>query len=276
MMSTQIIETDVPGGAAPEPDARIPGDPFIRVSGLSKSYTIKRRGQKPAVSTILDGLEFEIGQGEFVSVIGPSGCGKTTLLNMVAGLTEPTSGSITVAGKEVNGPGADRGVVFQQDAIFPWRTVQRNVEYGLEVRGVPRAERQKQVRRFIDMVGLSEYVDYLPKQLSGGMKKRVAIATVLANNPDVLLMDEPFGALDYSTRVRLQDELIDIWQKNRITTIFVTHDIEEALYLSDRILVLSDGGLAEDYRVPFGRPRHPDIRMSAEIQQAKAHLWGYL
>lgn len=276
MTSTQTIAAEAPGGVVTDPDARTPGEPLIKVSGLSKSYTVKKRGQKAGVSTILDGLDFEIEQGEFVSVIGPSGCGKTTLLNMLAGLTDPTSGSIAVGGKEVNGPGADRGVVFQQDAIFPWRTVQRNVEYGLEVRGVARAERQERVRRFIDMVGLSEYADYLPKQLSGGMKKRVAIATVLANNPDVLLMDEPFGALDYSTRVRLQDELIDIWQKNRITTIFVTHDIEEAVYLSDRILVLSDGGLAEDYRVPFGRPRHPDIRMSAEIQDAKAHLWGYL
>lgn len=276
MVSTQMSETAVTEEGASKGQTGTPGETLIRVSGLTKSYTVKRRGQKPTISTILEGLDFQINRGEFVSVIGPSGCGKTTLLNMVAGLTDPTSGSIEVAGKEVSGPGADRGVVFQQDAIFPWRTVQRNVEYGLEMRGVSRGERRERVQRFIEMVGLADYTDYLPKQLSGGMKKRVAIATVLANNPDVLLMDEPFGALDYSTRVRLQDELIEIWQQNRITTLFVTHDIEEAVYLSDRILVLSEGGLAEDYRVPFGRPRKPEIRMSAEIQEAKAHLWGYL
>jgi len=277
-VSTQISERvpELHQGGEPSSSVDASAEALITVSGLGKSYEVKTRGHKSSTSTILEGLDFEIARGEFVSVIGPSGGGKTTLLNLLAGLTEPTSGSIQVAGKAVKGPGADRGVVFQQDAIFPWRTVQRNVEYGLEVRGVPRAERREQVQRFIDMVGLTDYADYLPKQLSGGMKKRVAIATVLANKPDVLLMDEPFGALDYSTRVHLQDELIEIWQQNRITTIFVTHDIEEAVYLSDRILVLSDGHLAEDFRVPFGRPRTPDIRMSSEIQDAKAHLWGYL
>lgn len=249
--------------------------PLLRLEGVGRSFK-SGRGRRTASRDVLKSLNFEVAEGEFVSVIGPSGGGKTTLLNLLAGLLLPTAGVISIDNRPVIGPGADRGVVFQQDAIFPWRTVRKNVEYGLERAGMGRQERHQRAQRFIDLVGLTEFADYLPKQLSGGMKKRVAIAAVLASGPSVLLMDEPFGALDYSTRVRLQDELLRIWEESRVTTVFVTHDIEEALYLSDRILVLADGGLAEDYRVPLPRPRHEDVRLGQELQQAKAHLWGYL
>lgn len=251
------------------------GRPLIEARGVDMAFRTGR-GRRAEEHRVLEDLSFGIRAGEFVSVIGPSGGGKTTLLSLIAGLATPTGGRIVVGGRTVTGPGADRGVVFQQDAILPWRTVRRNVEYGLERAGLPRAERAERAAEFIELVGLTRFADYLPKQLSGGMKKRVAIAAVLANDPAVLLMDEPFGALDYSTRVHLQDELLRIWERRRVTTVFVTHDIEEALYLSDRILVLAGGRLAEDFAVPFGRPRDPELRMGAQIQQARSHLWGYL
>ncbi|WP_205629292.1 ABC transporter ATP-binding protein [Jiangella muralis] len=251
------------------------GQPLIEAGGVDMAFRTGR-GRRAEEHRVLEDVSFGIGAGEFVSVIGPSGGGKTTLLSLIAGLATPTGGRIVVGGRPVTGPGADRGVVFQQDAILPWRTVRRNVEYGLERAGLPRTERAERAAEFIELVGLTKFADYLPKQLSGGMKKRVAIAAVLANDPAVLLMDEPFGALDYSTRVHLQDELLRIWEQRRVTTVFVTHDIEEALYLSDRILVLAGGRLAEDFAVPFGRPRHPELRMGAQIQQARSHLWGYL
>ncbi|MGE3286169.1 MAG: ABC transporter ATP-binding protein [Pseudonocardia sp.] len=258
------------------PSAGDPAQPLLRLEGVSRDFVTSGRGRRTERRVVLQGIDFTVEEGEFVSVIGPSGGGKTTLLNLLAGLLLPTEGTITLGTEQVTGPGADRGVVFQQDAIFPWRTVRRNVEYGLERAGVRGRELHERAQVFIDLVGLTEFADYLPKQLSGGMKKRVAIAAVLANGPAVLLMDEPFGALDYSTRVRLQDELLRIWQERRVTTVFVTHDLEEALYLSDRILVLADGTLAEDYRVRLPRPRTEMTRMSPELQQAKAHLWGYL
>lgn len=260
---------------APAVTAVEDGPPLIEAGGVDMAFRTGR-GRRADEHRVLEDVSFGISAGEFVSVIGPSGGGKTTLLSLIAGLATPTGGRIVVGGRPVTGPGADRGVVFQQDAILPWRTVRRNVEYGLERAGLPRAERAERAAEFIELVGLTKFADYLPKQLSGGMKKRVAIAAVLANDPAVLLMDEPFGALDYSTKVHLQDELLRIWEQRRVTTVFVTHDIEEALYLSDRILVLAGGRLAEDFAVPFGRPRDPELRMGTQIQQARSHLWGYL
>ncbi len=243
----------------------------ITVKNLCKFY--QTEGNQ--TYTALKGVETQIYEGEFVSVIGPSGCGKTTFLSTVAGLLEPTDGEILVDGEKVTGPGRDRGVVFQQDAIFPWRKVVENVEYGLELQKVPKEERRETAMRQLEMVGLQNYANFYPKELSGGMKKKVAIAMVLANNPEVLLMDEPFGALDYVTKVTLQKELLNIWQKKRKTTVFITHDIEEALFMADRVLVFTKGALAKIYNVPFERPRNDEIRSSTEFQNIKKQLWNY-
>lgn len=243
----------------------------ITVKNLCKFY----QTESNQTYTALKGVETQIYEGEFVSVIGPSGCGKTTFLSTVAGLLEPTDGEILIDGEKITGPGRDRGVVFQQDAIFPWRKVVENVEYGLELQKIPKKERRETAMHQLEMVGLQDYANFYPKELSGGMKKKVAIAMVLANNPEVLLMDEPFGALDYVTKVTLQKELLNIWQKERKTTVFITHDIEEALFMADRVLVFTKGALAEIYNVPFGRPRSDEIRSSAEFQNVKNQLWNY-
>jgi NitT/TauT family transport system ATP-binding protein len=246
--------------------------PKIVVDNVRKEF---RRGSK-STHVVFESIEFSIADGEFTSIIGPSGCGKTTMLNMIAGLSHPTSGQITLDGSPITGPGADRGVVFQQDAIFMWRTVRKNVEFGLEIKRLPKAARRERSDQYIELVGLRGFEDFYPKELSGGMKKRVAIAAVMANRPDVLLMDEPFGSLDYPTKISLQDELTHIFELERTTTIFVTHDIEEAIFLSDRILVLAGGRVAEQVNVPFDRPRDPDLRLSDEMQELKRALWGYL
>ena len=234
-----------------------------------------RRGST-IVHKVFDSISFTVRDGEFVSIVGPSGCGKTTILNLIAGLLTPTDGQILENGKRITGPGRDRGVIFQQDAIFLWRTVRRNISYGLEVQRLPKVERERRVNEYLALVGLEEFADFYPKELSGGMKKRVAIATVLANQPDVMLMDEPFGSLDYPTKVSLQDEVLNIWETEQTTTIFVTHDIEEALYLSDRVLVLVGGQIQEDLVVPFSRPRYQELRTSEEMQVVKSRLWKYM
>jgi NitT/TauT family transport system ATP-binding protein len=184
-------------------------------------------------------VSFSVGAREFVALLGPSGCGKSTLLYLVGGFLPIETGTITVAGRNVTGPGPDRGVVFQHFALFPWKTVMGNVLYGLERQGLPRDERRRRAQAFIDMVGLGGFEDSYPSQLSGGMKQRAAIARTLAFDPDTLLMDEPFGALDAQTRALMQEELLAIWQKTRKTVIFVTHDVHEAVYLAQRIFVMS-------------------------------------
>jgi NitT/TauT family transport system ATP-binding protein len=244
----------------------------IRLEGLTKTYRTEQGG----TVEVLRGVEGEIFEREFVSLIGPSGCGKTTLLNLMAGLVSPTDGRVLVDGKPVRGPGRDRGVVFQQDAILPWRTVIRNVEYGLELRGVDRERRREMALGVLRVVGLEPFADFYPKELSGGMKKRVALAAVFANNPEVLLMDEPFGSLDYPTKLGLQRELLAIWDREQKTTVFVTHDLEEALFLSDRVVALARGIIESVVAVPFPRPRTDDLRVSAEFQEMKKLLWKYL
>ena len=197
---------------------------------------------------------------EFLSVVGPSGCGKSTFLRTIAGLERPSSGEIVVAGKAVSGPGADRGMVFQEYALFPWKTTQANVEFGLLLKGVGKQERAKAARSFINLVGLSGFEDKYPHQLSGGMRQRAAVARALANEPAVLLMDEPFAAIDAMTRQRLQEELTAIIQAANMTVIFVTHSIEEAVFLGDRVVVLSGrpGRVLHDLRVDLERPRKWD------------------
>lgn len=205
----------------------------------------------------IDDISLEVGKGELVSLIGPSGCGKTTVLRMVAGLQEPSSGQIVLDGKEVHGPGSDRGMVFQEFALFPWRSVRRNVEFGLEIAGVPKEERRQKVDRYLDVVGLERFADARIHELSGGMKQRVGIARAMVNNPDVLLMDEPFGALDAQTRNIMQGELLKILARTSKTILFVTHSVDEALYLSDRIIMLSKrpGKIKTIIEVPWPRPR---------------------
>jgi nitrate ABC transporter ATP-binding subunit len=202
-------------------------------------------------------VDLTIPRGEFVCMIGASGCGKSTLLRIIAGFEEPTTGDVSIYGKAITGPGSDRGMVFQDYALFPWMTVRQNISFGPRQRQLPREEIERTTDEFIKMVGLERFADRYPNQLSGGMKQRVAIARVLANNADILLMDEPFGALDALTREQLQHELLQIWKRTGVTTIFVTHSVEEAVLLADRVLVMSagPGRIDSDFRIDLARPR---------------------
>lgn len=207
----------------------------LQAIDLTKVYEDGKKG----LVTAIDHVNLEVKDGEFVMIVGPSGCGKTTLINILGGLNTATSGEVLLDGKPVQGPGADRGMVFQGYSLFPWLTVQKNVEFGLKMKKMPKAQRAEQAKKFIDLVGLTGFENALPKQLSGGMKQRVAIARTLANEPEILLMDEPFGALDAQTRVVMQELLADISKKTKTTILFITHDIDEAVLLGDRIYVMS-------------------------------------
>jgi NitT/TauT family transport system ATP-binding protein len=244
----------------------------IRLRGVRKVMKTERGTEIVALA----GIDLDVADGEFIAVIGPSGCGKTTLLNQIAGLAAPTSGEILLGDRTISGPGRDRGVVFQGDAIFYWRTVRRNVEYGLEVQGMPAAERHRRADHYLAMVGLTDYADLYPKELSGGMRKRCQIAAVLANNPEVLLMDEPFGALDYPTKCQLQEEVLKILAEQPKSTIFVTHDIEEALFLADRVVAMERGAIRRIVKVPFSRPRSNALRIHPEFTALKGQLWELL
>ncbi len=227
-------------------------DPKIAVRGLSHEFV---NPFTRARVLALQGVELEVAEGEFLTVVGRSGCGKSTLLNILAGLLQPTSGTVLVDGRPVNGPGPDRGVVFQEFAIMPWRTVERNIGHGLEIQGVPKVERRDIVRRFVELVGLQGFEQKYPHELSGGMKQRVAIARSLAYRPKVLLMDEPFAAVDAQTRITLQEELIKIVEATRKTVLFVTHGVEEAVFLGDRCCVLAARPGRVKAMVPVAIPR---------------------
>jgi NitT/TauT family transport system ATP-binding protein len=226
---------------------------MIRIEGLTKSFEPSRRQCHLA----LDDLSLSVAEGEFVAILGPSGCGKSTLLYVVGGFVPPTGGQVLVEGKVVRGPGPDRGPVFQEFALFPWKTVLGNVMYGLLEQGAAKPVAEQKARALIALVHLNGYEDFYPKQLSGGMKQRVAIARTLAYGPKILLMDEPFGALDAHTRTGLQRELLEIWERDRKTVLFVTHSVEEAVFLSDRVVVLtrSPGRLKASIAVDLPRPR---------------------
>ena len=206
----------------------------LRVDNVTKDF--EGAGGKVRA---LDGVSFSVEEGEFTVIVGPSGCGKSTLLNIAGGLDAASSGTVTVAGREVTGPGADRGMVFQGYSLFPWLNVRKNVEFGLKMRGTPPSEREKISSEYIEMVGLKGFEEALPDELSGGMKQRCAIARTLANSPEILLMDEPFGALDAQTRIVMQEMLADISQRTACTVLFITHDIDEAILLGNRIYVMS-------------------------------------
>ena len=224
----------------------------LTVRGVTKRFAI---GDDEVEA--LAPIDLVIPKGEFVCMIGASGCGKSTLLRIIAGFEEPTTGEVAIDGKPVTGPGSDRGMVFQDYALFPWMTVRQNISFGPRQRHLPREEIDKTTDEFVRMVGLERFADRYPNQLSGGMKQRVAIARVLANNANILLMDEPFGALDALTREQLQNELLQIWKRTGVTTIFVTHSVEEAVLLADRVLVMSagPGRIDSDFRIDLPRPR---------------------
>ena len=225
--------------------------------------------------TALEELSLDIEDGEFITVVGPSGCGKSTAMNIAAGLTPPSSGQVLVDGVPVKGPGPERGVIFQQYALFPWLTVRQNVEFGLKLSGHKKDERRKIADHFIALVGLSEFADALPKMLSGGMKQRCAIARAYAVNPKILLMDEPFGALDALTRVQLQDQLLAMWSKERRTVMFITHDVDEAVYLASRVVVMAarPGRLHKIVNVDLPYPRTEEMRLSPEFSELRNEVW---
>jgi NitT/TauT family transport system ATP-binding protein len=222
----------------------------------------------------LDGISFRTHRREFVCVIGPSGCGKSTLIRILAGLERQTSGAVLLDGKPVEGPGADRGMVFQGYTLFPWLTVKKNVMFGLKMNGAGRTQAEREALQWLDLVGLAKFADVYPHQLSGGMKQRVAIARALANQPRILLMDEPFGALDAQTRAKMQTHLLDIWRNIDVTVLFITHDLDEAIFLADRILVLKahPGEVQELIEVPVPRPRDYSQVNSPEFIATKARL----
>lgn len=241
----------------------------LEVKGLVKTFD-----SPTGEVTALKDINFKTHKREFVCVIGPSGCGKSTLIRILAGLETPTSGEVLLNGKAVHGPGPDRGMVFQGYTLFPWLTVLRNVMFGLLQSGHSKENAEEDARQWIDLVGLSKFVDSYPHELSGGMKQRVAIARALANQPGILLMDEPFGALDAQTRSKMQSYLMDIWKNIDITILFITHDLDEAIYLADRILVLKahPGEVQEVIEVPVPQPRSPEQLLSPEFLATKKRL----
>ncbi len=237
----------------------------LQVQDLKKTYFDPYSAQHV---TALHGLNLDVRAGEFVCVVGPSGCGKTTLLNMIAGFLAPSSGQILVDGRAVKGPGPDRGVVFQSFALFPWKTVLENVGFGPRMRGLPKAQCNQIAEEFLGIAGLSHAAHRYPNELSGGMQQRVGVVRALANNPDVLLMDEPFASVDAQTRMTLQEELTRVWQERKTTILFITHDVAEAVFLADRVIVLGKGHLKDEIVVDLPRPRQWDVLI--EDEQFKA------
>jgi NitT/TauT family transport system ATP-binding protein len=224
----------------------------LTIQNVSKTYFDPYAG---ANVTAVHDISLKVNQGEFISIVGPSGCGKTTLLNMIAGFLPISGGSITIDDKLIKGPGADRGVVFQTFALFPWKTVSENVGFGPRMRGLPKKECDQIALEFLSLVGLEHVAQKYPNELSGGMQQRVGVVRALANNPDVLLMDEPFASVDAQTRMTLQEELTKIWQERRPTILFITHDVAESVFLADRVVVLSKGRVLEDMPIQLQRPR---------------------
>jgi NitT/TauT family transport system ATP-binding protein len=248
----------------------------IRVSNLDKRF---RTAGDDVVA--VDDVSFDVRQGEFVALLGPSGCGKSTILNMVAGLLDATDGKMSIDADPVVPGQVNRkvGYVFQRDTVFPWRTVEGNIGYGLEIAGVSKEERRRKVERAIEVAGLAGFGSSFPRTLSGGMRQRVALMRTLILEPDILLMDEPFGALDTHTKLEMHKTLLEIWERERQTVLFVTHDLGEALTLSSRIILLSarPGRLKEDFEVPFPRPRDAvSLRETAEFGQLYSHIWHSL
>ncbi len=254
-----------PGLVRKEPVSAV-SESAIQIAGVSKEFGTTRHARHLALSDI----SADIPEGQFVSILGPSGCGKSTLLYIVGGFVAPTGGTVTVGGRPVTGPGPDRGPVFQEFALFPWKTVIGNVMYGLRQQGVGRAEAREKAAALLRRVHLAEYENFYPKELSGGMKQRVAIARTLAYDPKILLMDEPFGALDAHTRTTLQNDLLNLWERDRKTVLFVTHGVDEAVYLSDRVIVMtrSPGRIKAIVDIDLPRPRQrADLLLNRRYQE---------
>jgi NitT/TauT family transport system ATP-binding protein len=248
--------------------------PFI----VADDVTLTFRSANRAPVTALADFGLRVARGEFVSLVGPSGCGKSTFLNIVLGLLRPDAGEVRVNGRRVDGPAPERAMVFQEFGLLPWRTVEANVALGLELRGVAPSQRGRRAAELIQMVGLAGFERHYPHELSGGMKQRVGLARALATSPEILLMDEPFAALDAQTRDLMQAELLTIWERTRNTVIFVTHSIEEAAYLSDRVVVLSarPGRQKAEIAVRLPRPRDYEMRLSPEFNELKLAIWNAL
>lgn len=243
----------------------------VKIDHVEKIYE-GRNGRMVA----LNGIDLDIMENEFVCVVGPSGCGKSTLLNIIAGLLPATSGSVYVDGKKVEGTGTERGVVFQQYALFPWLTVMKNVMFGLKLKGMSDEAAREVAMKYIKMVELEEFVNAYPKELSGGMKQRVAIARAYAVQPEVLLMDEPFGALDAQTRTQLQSELIKTWQEEKKTCFFITHDVEEAVILATKVIIMSarPGRIKKIVDINLPYPRTQEMKMELRFLDLKSYIWG--
>jgi NitT/TauT family transport system ATP-binding protein len=242
-----------------------------------KDFNLNYETMDGTVEAVTD-VNVRVEPGEFVSIIGPSGCGKSTLLNAVAGFLKPSSGTVTVDGERVSGPSADRGMVFQQYSLFPWKTVRQNVEFGLKMRGIERYRREQAARTLLGIAGLSEFENRYPESLSGGMKQRVGIVRALATGPKVLLLDEPFGALDAQTRLIMQQVLTNMWQNLKISVLFVTHDIDEAIFLSDRVYCMTarPGTVKAEIAVPLERPRKQSIMLSTEFLALRRGLMSLI
>jgi len=254
----------------------------ITLSGVRQEFWVRpesgtdRRSQRLFVA--LDDLDLDVKDGEILTLVGPSGCGKSTVLDLVAGLSHPAAGSVQIDGREIDAPGLDRGVVFQQYTLLPWKTALGNIEFALQAAGIKRGERRERAKRYLDLVGLTDFANRYPHELSGGMKQRVAIARSLSYEPEVLLMDEPYGALDAQTRERLQEELLEIWSRTGTTIIFITHDIEEAVYLGQRVAVMSarPGRIREVIDIDLDRGAATDARSTAEFARYRHRIWTLL
>jgi NitT/TauT family transport system ATP-binding protein len=248
--------------------------PKLQLENVTKCFPI--RGQKSSFTAIED-ISIDLPAGEFLVVVGPSGCGKSTLLDLLGGLSTPSSGRILLDGTPITGPGLDRGIVFQQYALLPWRTARKNIEFGLEAKGLPAAARRERAEQYLELVGLQSFADRYPHELSGGMKQRVAIARSLAFDPELLLMDEPFAALDAQTRESLQDELLRIWKSTGKTILFITHGIDEAIYLGQRVAVLTSrpGRIKQIVDVEIDRTAE-DVRSEEGFRAQRHHIWTLL
>jgi ABC-type nitrate/sulfonate/bicarbonate transport system ATPase subunit len=249
---------------------------MIRVRGLSKTFATFDDGGEGVFA--LSNIDFEVRDNEFITVIGPSGCGKTTLLRIIAGLIPYDQGEVTINGRPVTGPGSDRAVVFQNFALMPWADVLANVTFGLEIRGAAKNECQAKARELIKLVGLDGFENRLPKELSGGMQQRVGLARALAVNPQILLMDEPFGSLDEQTRRLLQEQLLGLWEHEQKTVVFITHSMDEAVMLGDRVMLMTSrpGRVKEMIDIPLRRPRLRELEKSSTFLEVKEYLWENL
>jgi NitT/TauT family transport system ATP-binding protein len=263
-----MTETNPPSGR----DGTTAGE--ISIENLSKTYN---EGTDQTVEALTD-IDLTVDDGEFVTIVGPSGCGKSTLMEIVAGLVAKSSGSVRIGDEEVAGPRPEAGVVFQEYSLFPWRTVIRNAAFGLEVMGVDKDSRLDRAREMLELVGLSQFENAHPQELSGGMQQRVAIARTLATDPDILLMDEPFGALDEQTRMYMGEELLRIWGETQKTVVFITHSLQESVLLSDRVVVLSDrpGRIRSIVDIELDRPRDTDTIGTEAFNQAQAKIWDLI